>query len=337
VEQGAPRVKTIDIVLPVYNEEAGIREFHRALMEVIDQQRDRYAFHLIYVLDRCTDRTFEILRDLARACPIMDVVQLSSRFGHQMSLIAGLDRSSGDALIMMDADLQHPPALIPSLLAKFEEGYDVVQTVRHYSNQTSWFKRRASGLFYAMQNALSPVEIKDGMADFRLLSRRVVRVFQTDIREQNQFLRGLFRWVGFRRAEVEFKSGGRPRGVTKYQLLRLLTFSATGIVSFSKLPLRIATLVGFATTIAGMAYAVFLMIDYLSLGGFPRGYPSLILVVLILGGLQLVFLGVIGEYIGAIFDEVKHRPLYVVEEVVEGLPRSAEGVTSRGRASGAGS
>jgi dolichol-phosphate mannosyltransferase len=314
-------MKAIDIVLPVYNEEAGIREFHRALMEVVSQQRDRYAFRLIYVLDRCTDRTFDILRDLARECPIMDVVQLSSRFGHQMSLIAGLDRSSGDAAIMMDADLQHPPSIVPALLAKFEEGYDVVQTVRRYSRQTGWWRRRASSLFYALQNALSPVEIKDGMADFRLLSRRVVRVFQTSIREQNQFLRGLFRWVGFRRAEVEFTSGERARGVTKYQFLRLLTFSTTGIVSFSKLPLRVATLAGFATTAAGMMYAAWLMIDYVKLGGFPRGYPSLILVVLILGGLQLVFLGVIGEYIGAIFDEVKHRPLYVVEEVVEGTPR----------------
>jgi dolichol-phosphate mannosyltransferase len=314
-------MKAIDIVLPVYNEEAGIHEFHRALMEVVNQLGDRYAFRIIYVLDRCTDRTFDILRDLARTCPVMDVVQLSSRFGHQMSLIAGLDRSSGDALIMMDADLQHPPSLLPALLAKFEEGYDVVQTVRRYGQQSGWLKRRTSGLFYGLQNALSPVDIKNGMADFRLLSRRVVRVFQTNIREQNQFLRGLFQWVGFRRAEIEFTSGERASGVTKYRLLRLLTFSATGIVSFSKLPLRVATLVGFATTMAGMVYAAWLLFEYLVHGGFPVGYPSLILVVLVLGGLQLVFLGVIGEYIGAIFDEVKHRPLYVVEEVVEGSPR----------------
>lgn len=315
-------MKSIDIVLPVYNEESGISAFHRELLTVVNQLADRYAFRITYVLDRCTDRTFEILRDLAATCPIMDVVQLSSRFGHQMSLIAGLDRSSGDALIMMDADLQHPPSLIPILLAKFEEGYDVVQTVRKYSRQTGWSKRRASGLFYALQNALSPVEIKDGMADFRLLSRRVVRVFQTDVREQNQFLRGLFQWVGFRRTEVEFTSGERASGVTKYQLLRLLTFSANGIVSFSKVPLRVATLVGFATTAAGILYAAWLLTIYAAEGGFPRGYPSLILVVLVLGGLQLVFLGVIGEYIGAIFDEVKRRPLYVIDEVVEGSPRN---------------
>src|SRR5580765_2564270 len=196
-------MKTIDIVLPVYNEEAGIRDFHRALMEMVETERDRYAFRSMYVLDRSTDRTFDVLRDLARACPIMEVIHLSSRFGHQMSLVAGLDRSTGDALVMMDADLQHPPSLVPALLAKFEEGYDVVQTIRRYSRQTGWLKRRTSRFFYALQNALSPVEIKDGMADFRLLSRRVVRLFQTNIREQNQFLRGLFQWAGFRRAEVE--------------------------------------------------------------------------------------------------------------------------------------
>jgi dolichol-phosphate mannosyltransferase len=315
--------KTIDIVLPVYNEEAGIVEFHRALMAVVHELGDRYSFRLIYVLDRCTDRTFDILRDLAGACPIMEIVQLSSRFGHQMSLIAGLDRSSGEALIMMDADLQHPPSLLPAMLAKFEEGYDVVQTVRGYSPQTGWMKRSTSRLFYELQNALSPVEIKDGMADFRLLSRRVVRVFQTDIREQNQFLRGLVRWVGFRRAEVAFTSGERARGETKYQVMRLLAFSATGIVSFSKMPLRLATLAGFAATVAGMLYGAWLLFVYLTHGEFPRGYPSLVLVVLILGGFQLVFLGVIGEYLGAIFDEVKRRPLYVIEEVVTGSPGGA--------------
>jgi dolichol-phosphate mannosyltransferase len=238
-----------------------------------------------------------------------------------MSLVAGIDQSAGDALIMMDADLQHPPAVIPELLARFEDGFDVVQTVRRYSGGTGWFKRQTSTLFYAMQNALSPVEIKDGMADFRLISQRVVKVFQTNVREQHQFLRGLFQWVGFKRCEVSFVSAERAAGTTKYHLRRLISFSIAGIISFSKVPLRFATLAGFSISLLGAVYAVWLLYEYVIAGGFPPGYASLIMVTLLLGGLQLMFLGVLGEYLGSIFDEVKRRPLYVVDEVIEGRRR----------------
>ena len=314
-------MKTIDVAVPVYNEADGIEQFHRVLMAETGRLADRYRFQIIYVLDRSTDGTLDILRRLAASCPEMRVVHLSRRFGHQMSLVAGIDQSAGDALIMMDADLQHPPAVIPELLARFEDGFDVVQTVRRYSGGASWFKRQTSRLFYAMQNALSPVEIKDGMADFRLISQRVVRVFQTNVREQHQFLRGLFQWVGFERCEVPFVSAERAAGATKYHLRRLITFSIAGIISFSKVPLRFATLTGFAISALGALYAAWLLFEYIRHGGFPAGYASLIMVTLLLGGLQLMFLGVLGEYLGSIFDEVKRRPLYVVDEVIEGRRR----------------
>ena len=314
-------MKTIDVAVPVYNEADGIEQFHRVLTAELGRLADRYRFQIIYVLDRSTDGTLEILRRLAASCPEMRVVHLSRRFGHQMSLVAGIDHSAGDALIMMDADLQHPPAVIAELLARFEDGFDVVQTVRRYSGGTSWFKRQTSRLFYAMQNALSPVEIKDGMADFRLISQRVVRVFQTNVREQHQFLRGLFQWVGFQRCEVPFVSADRAAGATKYHLRRLIIFSIAGIISFSKVPLRFATLTGFAISVLGALYAAWLLFEYIRHGGFPAGYASLIIVTLILGGLQLMFLGVLGEYLGSIFDEVKRRPLYVVDEVIEGRRR----------------
>jgi dolichol-phosphate mannosyltransferase len=224
----------------------------------------------------------------------------------------------GDAAIMMDTDLQHPPAVIAELLARFEEGYDVVQTVRVYGEAEPPLKRLTSSLFYRLQNALSPVEIRDGMADFRLISRKVVRVFQSSIREQNQFLRGLFQWVGFRRAEVPFVSAPRAAGATKYHLARLLVFSITGIVSFSKVPLRLATLLGLASASLGSLYAVWLVAEYFLRGHFPPGFASLIIAVLVMGGLQLMFLGVLGEYLGSIFDEVKGRPLYLVDETIGG-------------------
>ena len=314
-------MKTIDIAVPVFNEADGIEQFHRVLLAELDRLADRYRFHIIYVLDRSTDGTLDILRRLADGYVGMRVVHLSRRFGHQMSLVAAIDQSSGNALIMMDSDLQHPPAVIPELLARFEQGFDVVQTVRRYSGDTSWFKRQPSRLFYALQNALSPLEIKDGMADFRLISQRVVRVFQTNVREQHQFLRGLFQWVGFNRCEVPFVSAERAAGKTKYRLRRLIAFSVAGIISFSKVPLRFATITGFSISVLGALYTAWLLVQYVRVGGFPAGYASLIMVTLLLGGLQLMFLGVLGEYLGSIFDEVKRRPLYVVDEVIEGRRR----------------
>lgn len=311
-------MKTIDIVLPVYNEEESLVPFHTVLLAVLDGLADGYRFNLIYVVDPSRDRSFEVLKELARDCPSMCVLRLSRRFGHQTSLIAGLDRSSGDALIMMDSDLQHPPAMIPRLLQKLEEGYDIVHTIRRYGPGVGWWKRWNSSLFYLLQNALSPVEIKDGMADFRLISRKVVRIFQASIREQNQFLRGLFQWVGFRSAEVSFVATPRVAGSTKYRWGRLIAFSVTGILAFSKLPLRIATFVGFSISSLAACYGVWLLGSYFWHGQFPPGYASLILVTLFIGGLQLMFLGVVGEYLGSVFDEVKGRPLYLVDEIVEG-------------------
>lgn len=309
-------MKQIDIVLPVYNEEEGLAAFHAALEAVLAPLGDRYRFRQIYVLDRSTDRSLAVLRGLAAGGSDITVLHMSRRFGHQMSLVAGMDYASGDAVIMMDCDLQHPPAVIPALLDRFEAGFDVVQAVRRYEEEVGRTKRLTSALFYRLQNLLSPVEIQQGAADFRLVSGKVAAVFRQQIREQNQFLRGLFEWVGFRRAEVPFSSPPRLVGRTKYRPLRLFAFAVNGIVSFSKVPLRIATLIGFAMATLSALYGAWLLVRFVGSGGFPPGYASLIFVVLITGGLQLIFLGIVGEYLGQIFDEVKRRPLYVVDEVV---------------------
>jgi dolichol-phosphate mannosyltransferase len=316
-------MKVIDVVLPVYNEEAGILQFHNTLTAVLDSLQDRYIFHLIYIVDRCSDNSFAILKQLAeRGERPMSVVHLSRRFGHQMSLVAGLDFSRGDALIMMDCDLQHPPALIPKLLDRFEQGCEVVHTVRQYHQNIGVWKRWPSRLFYTFQNALSPVEIHEGAADFRLITRRVVELFRTSVREQNQFLRGLFEWVGFTSATVPFVSPPRIAGVTKYRLTQLLLFFAIGITSFSKVPLRLAAVLGFAISTISISYALWLILLFYIRGDIPPGYTSLIVVVLFMGGLQLIVLGIIGEYLGGIFDEVKGRPLYIVDEVVSGAGAS---------------
>jgi len=308
--------KKIDIVLPVYNEEAGIEMFNTALFRVLSSLTPQYAFRVIYVLDRSSDRSFAVLKRLAEQNRQITILHLSRRFGHQMSLVAGIDRCKGDAVIMMDCDLQHPPELVPELLARFEDGYDIVHTIRTYSGTVPWKKRLMSRAFYRLQNALSPIELRDGAADFRLISRKVVDVFQRDIREHGQFLRALFQWVGFSNIDVHFVSSPRVAGVTKYDVKRLLGFFIDGMLSFSKFPLRIASALGFIFSSLGLLYLVYLIISFFVSGNFPPGYTSLIGVVLLIGGLQLIVLGVIGEYIGTIFDEVKRRPLYIIDDVV---------------------
>ena len=306
---------TIDIILPVYNEEEGLAAFHEALSTVLTSLSERYAFRLIYVLDRCPDNSLAVLKDIASRDTRVMVLHLSRRFGHQMSLIAGLDHSDGDASILMDCDMQHPPHLIAQLLEKMEQGYDVVQAIRTYDPQIHAGKQWTSHIFYKIQNWLSPIEIPDGAADFRLVTRKVREVFKTSIREQNQFLRGLFQWVGFRQATVEFVSPPRAAGATKYGFLRLLTFSIAGITSFSKVPLRVAAVLGFVISALSALYGLFAIGVYFAGGHLPPGYTSLIVAVSFMGGLQLTVLGIIGEYLGAVFDEVKRRPLYIVDEV----------------------
>src|ERR1700722_19279861 len=305
----------VDIILPVYEEEEGLPIFHEALSAVLAGLSPRYQFRMIYVLDRCRDNSLAVLKELATRDARVMVLHLSRRFGHQMSLIAGLDHSDGDASILMDCDLQHPPAVIPKLLEKFGEGFDVVQAIRTYDSQIHPAKQWTSRLFYKVQNWLSPIEIPVGAADFRLISRKVRTVFQDSIREQNQFLRGLFQWVGFRQTTVEFVSPPRVVGTTKYRVLNLFTFSLTGITSFSKVPLRSAAVVGFIISALSVFYGLFAITVYATVGHLPPGYTSLIVAVSFMGGLELTVLGVQGEYLAAVFDEVKRRPLYIVDEV----------------------
>jgi polyisoprenyl-phosphate glycosyltransferase len=306
----------IDIILPVYEEEEGLPVFHEALCVVLAALWRSYTFRIIYVLDPCRDNSLAVLTDIATRDPRVTVLHLSRRFGHQMSLIAGLDHSDGDASILMDADMQHPPEVIPELLKKFEQGYDVVQAIRTYDTKIHPAKKWTSHLFYKIQNWLSPIDIPVGAADFRLVSRKVRNVFQSCIREQNQFLRGLFLWVGFRQATVDFVSPPRVTGSTKYRVLNLFTFSLTGITSFSKVPLRSAAVVGFAISVLSVLYGLFAITVYLTVGHLPPGYTSLIVAVSFMGGLQLTVLGILGEYLAAVFDEVKRRPLYIVDEVI---------------------
>ena len=217
-------MKLVSVICPVYNEELVLPEFHATLMAVLEAIGETYRAEIIYVVDLCPDRSLEILREFARRDERVKIIALSSRFGHQMALLAGMDHARGDAVITLDSDLQHPPSLIPHLLNEFEKGYDVVYTIRNPAPGTGLYRRATSRLFYGFINRLSQIPIEESAADFRLVSARVARVFQTQIRERNQFLRGLMSWVGFKRTGIAFDAQDRGAGRTKYSSGRLLRF-----------------------------------------------------------------------------------------------------------------
>lgn len=238
-------MKKINIILPVYNEAEVVDSFNAALFEVIESLKDKYLFEVIYILDKSEDNSLDMLRMICKLNKNVKLLALSRRFGHQMSLLAGIDKSDGDAVIMMDSDLQHPPSLIPEMMAKFENGYDVVYTIRQDSTNIGFLKRVSSKLFYRMINLISPVPINESAADFRLISKRVAKLFQEQIRERNQFLRGLLSWIGFKSIGIPFQVAPRFAGKSKYSISKMVQFAAHGIVSFSRAPLQAAVLLGF--------------------------------------------------------------------------------------------
>lgn len=306
-------MKKISLIMPVYNEEEGIAIFNKTLFTTLDTLKERYTFEVVYVVDKSQDDTLGILRKIAEQEKSIRIIALSRRFGHQMSLVAGLDVCTGDVAIMMDCDLEHPPTLIPDLLHQFEEGYDVVNTKRIYNKNISLFKKYSAKIFYKFLNLLSSESFGENLADFRLVSRSVIDVFSKNIREHNQYLRGLFSWVGFRQKTIEFTSGRRIGGTSKYSLTKLFNFAAQGIISFSKLPLRISIGIGFIFSLIAALYGGFAVISYFLTGVLPQGWASIVALISLTGGVQLMALGVIGLYIAAIFDEVKNRPLYIIE------------------------
>lgn len=314
-------MRTLTVVCPVYNEQEVVSQFYAELRRVLDSVADRWAAVVLFVVDPSTDRTLAILEDIAGRDQSLRVLALSARFGHQMALLAGLDHCDSDAVIMMDGDLQHPPSVIPELLAGFEGGHDIVYTEREDSPDVPVLKRLSSRLFYRLINAISDTPINVNAADFRLVSRRVVEVFQNQIRERNPFLRGLFGWVGFPRLAVRFRVGRRPAGRTKYSVRRMVRFGVDGLVSFSKTPLQAAAYVGFAFGALGFLYALVTLAQFLLYRSFPSGWTTIIILISIFSGTQLVFLGILGEYLAAIFDEVKARPHYIVDRQVNFPPR----------------
>jgi len=305
---------TYSVVAPVYNEIAILPEFYRRVKEVMDSTGE--AWELVLVDDGCTDGSTEKMRELAEIDKHVRPVIFARNFGHQIAVTAGLDYSRGDAVIVIDADLQDPPEFILKLAEKWREGYEVVYAVRAERAGESWFKKFTAALFYRIIYRITDVEIPLDTGDFRLLDRKVVNVMNS-MRERHRFLRGMASWVGFKQIGVDYKRAARHAGETKYPLRKMLRLALNAVTSFSYFPLQVATYVGFAA--AGLAILAIPIVIYMRMTGSQAffGQATTLISVLFLGGVQLISLGVLGEYIGRLYDEAKGRPLYIVSEAPE--------------------
>ena len=307
----------LTVVAPVFNEAQVIGHFHERTRAVLDGLSDVRA-RIVYVLDRSSDNTLEILREIVAKDPNAVVLALSARFGHQMSLLAGIEYAlDDDAIVMMDSDLQHPPELIPELLKQFQAGGEVVYTVRTDTEDASVIRKALGNAFYSMLRKLSNVEINANAADFRLISKRVAKVLVQGFGERNLFLRGLFSWMGFKQIAVPFVAASRFAGQSKYSLTRMLNLAMAGILSFSTRPLQAGIFVG--VCFAGLAFLLMLaaIAAFFIDRHIPSGWTTLVTLLLLFSGIQLIMMGVMGAYIGGIYEEVKARPRYLIEEVIK--------------------
>jgi len=309
----------LSLLVPVFNEEAAIPQFLDSLGPVMTKLGMRWE--VLFINDGSTDGTLDILQALRRDHNEIRVIDFSRNFGKEAALTAGLDFSRGRAVIPIDVDLQDPPEIIGEMVEKWREGYEMVFAVRARRDSDSQLKSFSARLFYRLYNWMSKVEIPPDAGDFRLLDRRVVEEIRR-LPERNRFMKGLFVWPGFRQAVVSYERQPRSRGTTKFSYWRLWNFAIDGMTSFSTLPLRLWSYVGGAVALISFLYAIFLIGRTLIYGADVPGYASLMVVVLFLGGLQLLTLGIIGEYLGRTYEEVKGRPIYIVRETY-GLDRDA--------------
>ena len=314
----------LSLVLPLFNEEATIPELDRRLRAFLADVGSGVgeSWEVIFVNDGSRDRSPALLKELAKAEPRYKVLSLARNFGHQMAITAGLDRANGEAVVVMDADLQDPPEVVRQMVAKWREGYDVVFGVRSRRLGESAFKKLTAALFYRLLRAmLGDVSIPVDAGDFRLMSRPVVLTLRA-LRERHRFVRGLVWWVGFRQTAVTYERPGRFAGETKYPLRRMLRFAIDGITSFSTVPLRMATWLGLLAgmvAIGGVGWALYSKF----FGGVVRGWTTIMILVGLGSSAQLLMTGILGEYVGRIYEEVKRRPLYVVEDEIN-LPPNPE-------------
>jgi glycosyltransferase involved in cell wall biosynthesis len=307
--------KLISILIPAYNEEEVLDMLYERL-DTFARDNDRYQFKFFFVNDASRDRTLDIIKAYAEKDSRVAYLNLSRNFGKEIAMIAGFDHVKGDAMVIIDADLQDPPELIPQMLAYWEEGYDDVYARRRSRDGETWLKKQTSTWYYRLLQKSTRIPIQRDTGDFRLLDRRAIDALK-EFRESERYTKGMFSWIGFKKKELLYDRDPRAAGTTKWNYSKLINLAIDGITSFTTAPLRISTFIGGTVSLVAFLYIVYLLVR--PLFGVPTGggYSSIMAVVLFLGGVQLLSLGVIGEYIGRIFNETKRRPLYFVEELHE--------------------
>ena len=313
-------LNSLTIVAPVYNEEQVIPSFYLRLKDVIDalEKESNLKIKVIYVLDRSRDDSLKLLSDIAESDERVVVLSLSSRFGHQMSLMAGIEFSKeADMIVMMDSDLQHPPEIIPMLIEEYKAGSEVVYTIRKDTAEVNFLRKFLGNIFYKLLSLISTVPIHPNAADFRLISRQVADRLTTDFQERNMFLRGLFTWIGFNQSHVEFIAEKRFAGSSKYSLARIMQLAGAGILSFSTKPLHIGIFIGISFSALSFVMILFVLRNYIVDKSIPSGWTTMTILLLLFGGVQLIVIGIIGAYIGGIYEEVKGRPRYIIEKVIK--------------------
>jgi len=298
----------LSIVIPGYNEEKNIKLLYKQIISALEN----FEFECIFIDDGSTDNTFEEIKKLSKKDKRVKGISFSRNFGHQTALLAGLKESENDIIITMDADGQHPPIIIPELINEYQKGFDIVNTKRISTADASLFKKLSSKWYYKILNTLTDIKIESNSSDFRLMTKRTVKAF-LKIDEKDRFTRGLVKWIGFKQSVIEFKAPERMSGKSKYTFRKMFRFAFDGITSFSSKPLKFSIITGIFSLFSGIIYSIYIIIMY-SIGKTTPGWASMMLVILILGGFQLLSIGIIGEYISRIFNETKNRPHYFIKE-----------------------
>ena len=303
--------KLISIIIPSYNEENNIKPLYKEIIKNLKKINDNYE--IIFINDGSTDETLNQIKSLTKTQKKVHYISFSRNFGHQSALKAGIDHARGHCAISLDADLQHPPGMIPEMIQKWKQGYEIVYTIRDDKKNTAFLKRITSKLFYKIMRFLSGIQIEEGAADFRLIDQKVVSYIKKH-KEKNLFLRGLISWVGFQKYGILYTPQNRLTGKSKYTLRKMLSFAVTGITSFSIKPLRLALFLGFFTTAISFFYLCYVLWVYLFTDNAIRGWASQISITLFFHGLQFIILGIIGEYIGKTFMESKNKTNYIIQD-----------------------
>lgn len=309
----SPNDPRYSIVVPVYNEEDVLIELYNRLDKVLTDLDGKTE--IIFINDGSQDRTLELLKELHQQDSRIKIIDFSRNFGHQLAITAGIDHASGQACIIIDADLQDPPEVIPELIKVWQEGYEVVYAIRSEREGETRFKKITALLFYRLFKKITDTDVPINVGDFRLIDWKVIDVFRS-MRERHRYVRGMISWIGFRQTSVYFKREERFAGETKYPFWRMLKFALDGITSFSHYPLKLATLLGFFFSVVSFLLGIWAISVRLLTNKAVHGWTSLILTIIFLGGIQLLTLGIIGEYIGRVFDDVKQRPLYIIQSEI---------------------